>query len=589
MKKAFLLAALVGCSCLAQAQDTFIETPDHKQPVAEDWKGVKNIRAAWGTSDIRYAWHSMPDVANLAKSETLTAWRGERVSTQAVIYSGVATDSLAPISFELSAFKSGRNVLPADAVKASFVRYVKTDSWNRADNGKGGGCGHRPDHTVYDSTMVADIIDPHAESIAMDAMSTRSVWVSCQVPADAAPGVYSGTLCIKAGKRSVAKLPLQVRVLDHTLPAPKDWAFHLDLWQNPFTEARYYNTPLWSDAHLEAMRPSMEMLAAAGQKVITTSIMHKPWNGQTQDHFDSMVTWIKNLDGTWSFSFDVFDRWVEFMMSCGIDKQINCYSMIPWALNFPYYDMATNRMQTVKAAPGDAAYEAMWVPMLKAFSKHLREKGWFSITCIGMDERPMKAMQKAIEVIRKADPEFKVALAGNYHPEIEADLYDYCVALNQGKKLPKEVLERRQQEGKNTTFYTCCMEYQPNTFTFSVPVEGTWFGFHAAHVGYDGYLRWAYNSWVNDPLHDTRFRQWAAGDTYIIYPYGRSSVRFEKVIEGIQAYEKIRVLREKFTAEGNTAKLAELDELVKPFNLESQHSKDFSTLIEKACTVLNKF
>ena len=206
-----------------------------------------------------------------------------------------------------------------------------------------------------------------------------------------------------------------------------------------------------------------------------------------------------------------------------------------------------------------------------------------------MDERPMKAMQKAIEVIRKADPEFKVALAGNYHPEIEADLYDYCVALNQGKKLPKEVLERRQQEGKNTTFYTCCMEYQPNTFTFSVPVEGTWFGFHAAHVGYDGYLRWAYNSWVNDPLHDTRFRQWAAGDTYIIYPYGRSSVRFEKVIEGIQAYEKIRVLREKFTAEGNTAKLAELDELVKPFDLESQHSKDFSTLIEKACTVLNKF
>ena len=452
MKKTLLLAALIGCTCLTQAQDTFIETPDHKQPVAEDWKGVKNIRAAWGTSDIRYAWHSMPDVANLAKSETLTAWRGERVSTQAVIYSGVATDSLAPISFELSAFKSGRNVLPADAVKASFVRYVKTDSWNRADNGKGGGCGHRPDHTVYDSTMVADIIDPHAESIAMDAMSTRSVWVSCQVPADAAPGVYSGTLCIKAGKRSVAKLPLQIRVLEHTLPAPKDWAFHLDLWQNPFTEARYYNTPLWSDAHLEAMRPSMEMLAAAGQKVITTSIMHKPWNGQTQDHFDSMVTWIKNLDGTWSFSFDVFDRWVEFMMSCGIDKQINCYSMIPWALNFPYYDVATNRMQTVKAAPGDAAYEAMWVPMLKAFSKHLREKGWFSITCIGMDERPMKAMQKAIEVIRKADPEFKVALAGNYHPEIEADLYDYCVALNQGKKLPKEVLERRQKEGKNTTF-----------------------------------------------------------------------------------------------------------------------------------------
>ena len=587
MKKTLLLAALLGCTCLTQAQDTFVETPDHVQPVAEDWKEVKNIRAAWGTSDVRYAWHEMPDVQALTKKATLTAWRGERVSIQALIYSGVATDSLAPISFELSAFKSGRNTLPADAVKASFVRYVKTDSWSRADNGRGGGCGHRPDHTIYDSTMVADIIDPHAKTIDMEAMSTRSVWVSCQVPADAAPGIYSGTLNIKAGKRSVAKLPLQVEVLAHTLPAPKDWAFHLDLWQNPFTEARYYNTPLWSEAHFEAMRPSFEMLAAAGQKVITASIMHKPWNGQTQDHFDSMVTWIKNLDGSWTFGFEVFDRWVEFMMSCGIDKQINCYSMIPWALNFPYYDVATNRMQTLKAAPGDAAYEEMWVAMLKAFSKHLREKGWFSITSIGMDERPMKAMQQAIAVIRKADPEFKVSLAGNYHPEIEADLYDYCVALNQGKKLPKEVLARRQQEGKNTTFYTCCSEYQPNTFTFSVPVEATWFGFHAAHVGYDGYLRWAYNSWVADPLHDTRFRQWAAGDTYIIYPYGRSSVRFEKVIEGIQAYEKIRILRDKFTAEGNTAKLAELDELLKPFDLESQHCKDFPALITEGRNKLN--
>ena len=441
MKKTLLLAALIGCTCLTQAQDTFVELTDHMQPTAEDWKEVKNIRAAWGTSDVRYAWHEMPDTEALNKKETLTAWRGERVSAQALIYSGVATDSLAPISFELSSFKSGRNTLPADAVKASFVRYVKTDSWKRTDNGRGDGCGRRPDHTVFDSAMVADIIDIHAKTMPMEAMSTRSVWVSCQVPADAVPGIYSGTLNIKAGKRSVAKLPLQIEVLSHTLPAPKDWEFHLDLWQNPFTEARYYNTPLWSEAHFEAMRPSIEMLAAAGQKVITTSIMHKPWNGQTQDHFDSMVTWIKNLDGSWTFGFDVFDRWVEFMMSCGIDKQINCYSMIPWALNFPYYDVATNRMQTLKAAPGDAAYEEMWVAMLKAFSKHLREKGWFSITSIGMDERPMHAMQKAIAVIRKADPEFKVALAGNYHPEIEADLYDYCVALNQGKKLPKEVLE----------------------------------------------------------------------------------------------------------------------------------------------------
>ena len=588
MKKTLLLTALIGCTCLVKAQDTFTELPDHRTPIAEEWKGVKNLRAAWGTSDVRYAWHSLPDTKVLKRAETLTAWRGERVSTQAIIYSSTATDSLAPLTLQLTPFKNGRHTLPSDAVKASFVRYVKTDAWATPE-GHGAGCGYRTNHTLYDSTMIADIIDPHAGAIAMDAMSTRSVWVNCQVPTDAVPGIYSGTLNIKAGKRTVAKLPLSVKVTDRTLPKPAEWQFHLDLWQNPFAEARYYNTPLWSDAHLAAMRPSMEMLAAAGQKVITASIMHKPWNGQTEDHFDSMITWVKKLDGTWEFGFDVFDRWIEFMMSCGIDKQINCFSMIPWALSFPYYDVATNRMQVLRAAPGDEAYEEMWVAMLKAFSKHLREKGWFSITTIAMDERPMHAMQKAMAVIRKADPDFKVSLAGNWHPEIEADLYDYCIALDQAELLPKEVFARRKAEGKKTTVYTCCSTHKPNTFTFSVPAEGAWYGLYVAGTEYDGYLRWAYNSWVKNPLHDTRFRQWPAGDTYMIYPYGRSSVRFEKLIEGIQAYEKIRILREEFTATGNTAKLAELDALQEKFNFNSQYTDDFPTLIHQGQEELNAF
>lgn len=578
-----LLLAMGFTMCTSQAQDTFTELPDHMVPVTEEWKNTRSTHAAWGTSDVRYAWHSMPDTKALKRSETLVAWRGERVSTQAVIYSDRATEEL---TLQLTPFKSGRHTLPTEAVKAAFVRYVRTDSWTTPD-GRGAGCGHRPDHTLYDSAMVADMIDPHAESIGMDAMSTRSVWVSCQVPTNAVAGTYSGTLSIKAGKRTIAKLPLSIKVIDRTLPEPKDWKFHLDLWQNPYAEARYYGTPLWSDAHLTAMRPSMEMLAAAGQKVITASIMHKPWNGQTEDHFDSMVTWTKKLDGTWEFGFDVFDRWIEFMMSCGITQQINCYTMIPWSLSFPYYDVATNRMQVLRAAPGDAAYEEMWVAMLKAFSQHLREKGWFPITTIAMDERPMQAMKKAIAVIRKADPEFKVALAGNWHPEIEADLYDYCIALDQAELLPEEVFARRKSEGKKTTVYTCCSTHRPNTFTFSVPAEGAWYGFYVAGTKYDGYLRWAYNSWVKNPLHDTRFRSWPAGDTYMVYPYGRSSVRFEKLIEGIQAYEKIRILREEYTAEGNTAKLAELDALQERFNFNSQYTHDFSTLIRSGQDELN--
>ena len=66
------------------------------------------------------------------------------------------------------------------------------------------------------------------------------------------------------------------------------------------------------------MRPLMKLYADAGGKVITASIMHKPWNGQTYDAFESMVTWLKKADGTWYFDYTVFDKWVEFMMDLGV-------------------------------------------------------------------------------------------------------------------------------------------------------------------------------------------------------------------------------------------------------------------------------
>jgi hypothetical protein len=41
---------------------------------------------------------------------------------------------------------------------------------------------------------------------------------------------------------------------------------------------------------------------------------------------------------------------------------------------------------------------------------------------------------------------------------------------------------------------------------------------------------------------------WPAGDTFMVYPGGHSSIRFEKLREGIVDYEKIRLLRDRVAA-----------------------------------------
>ena len=106
----------------------------------------------------------------------------------------------------------------------------------------------------------------------------------------------------------------------------------------------------------------------------------------------------------------------------------------------------------------------------------------------------------------------------------------------------------------------------------------------------DGYLRWALNSWVKDPLLDTRFITWAAGDTYILYPGGRTSTRFERMIQGIQAYEKIRILRNEKDKRGRSKNYSkQIDKILEPFNEFNLVEVPAEKVVNKAKAALNKF
>ncbi|WP_298064339.1 glycoside hydrolase domain-containing protein [uncultured Rikenella sp.] len=577
MRQTLILCALLLSGSLYTSAQTAAPVSAGKYPLgdyteltdtkphdgAEVWSRMKKpVELAWGNTDTRYKKLDVPKAVDLTSAVwRAKAWRGERINGQAVLWSQIALED---VTVTVSDLRSrGGAIIPAGKVSANFVRYVMTDELNK--DGKGG-CGHRPKASDWDSSVVADVIDTVSVR-DLQPCSAQPVWVNIWVPREAQPGLYKGVITVSGKNLKPMKLAMQVDVVDRTLPKPEEWKFHLDLWQNPYAVARYCRVPLWSKAHFDAMRPLMKRLRDAGQKVVTATIMHKPWAGQTEDFFDSMIAKTKKIDGSWTYDYTVFDKWVDFMLNdVGIDAQIDCYTMIPWALSFDYFDQATGRVLFVDAAPGDSVYTGYWLPFLKDFSRHLRERGWFDRAAISMDERPMRSMQEAIKLIREADPEFKITLAGNYHDEIQGDLYDLSIPYTH--RFPEAVRAERKAGGRVSTVYVCCTEAFPNTFTFSPPAEAAWLPVHAVAGDYDGLLRWTYNSWTDDPLRDSRFRTWAAGDCYIVYPGDRSSIRFERLIEGIQDAEKIRILREVFKAEGADDKLEELDETVALFTPE---------------------
>lgn len=559
---------------------SYVELPNPQAVDADSWKGVTKPSCAWGSVYERYRKESHPKLHK--KSLRLKGWKGERVSAQLVITSPEPLDS---VQVEMSALQNRRHALLDDArVMRGFVRYVMTDGLNK--DGKGT-CGLRPDLSQFDSTLVADPIDPLTAQLSMQARTTQGYWVRVWIPQEAAAGLYTSELTVKNGSLVLGSLKLEVEVQRRTLPAPSQWAFHLDLWQNPFAVARYHRVPLWSRAHFDLLEKELQSYADAGGKVITTSIMHHPWGGQTYDPFESMITWMKRVDGTWYFDYTIFDKWVELMMKLGVTQEIGCYSMIPWKLSFQYFDQATHSLKEMKMKPEDPAYADFWLTMLKDFARHLKAKGWFDITHIAMDERPKKDMDRAFAIIHEADPNFKVSLAGALHEELSDQLDDYSIAL--ADKFSEETKRARRAANKKTTFYTCCTESHPNTYTFSHPAEAAWIGWYAAKEHLDGYLRWALNSWTIEPLLDSRFLAWGAGDTYLVYPGARSSIRFENLVAGIQAYEKIRILKAGWQKEGNKSALNRLDKMLREFDEKQLERQSARQVVEKADRFMNQF
>lgn len=553
----------------------FQEMADPTQDTLADWSKVKKgLHSSFVTIDKRYAKSLVPEVKK-QKSDAVVGWRGERVSSQILLWT---KDAASDVTVSVSEFKGAKGVkMPADVASARFVRYVMTDEF-------GGGCGYRKKED-FAASLSPDMLDD-LTSLDLEASKARPVWVTVNIPSDATPGEYQAKVKVASKGKVTDQLTLNVTVLENVLPKPTEWGFHLDQWQHPSAVARVHGLEMWSDAHFEAMRPVMKMLADAGQKVITATMNKDPWNVQTYDPYADMITWHKNADGTWTYDYKVFDRWVEFMMDLGITKMLNIYSIVPWNNEIHYRDVATDSVVNVVAKPGTPEFAELWTPFLTDLVKHLGQKGWLEITNIAMDERTKEEVDAAISLLTEVAPMLGVSYADNQKTyQRYPNSKDISIAANHPFS-HADLLDRKSR-GLITTFYVYCGNNFPNQFTFSDPAESAYMGWYAEAADFDGLLHWAFNSWVENPILDSRFRTWPAGDTYIVYPNGRSSIRYERTLEGVQDYEKVQIVKKALKEKGMTEDLKRFEEAIQKLN-SAERTKVWNTNLNEAKALLNE-
>lgn len=546
-----LTLALAVVPALAFAsRHAYTEPNDTSTVDRSSWESLSGpTRLTWASKNDVYRQMATPPTLSVTDT-TVHAWRGERLGLEALL---ISPEGSGELKVSISDLRRGKRSYKAPGSSAAFMRYVITTGWP--------GCGYPPD--TLPTFTVPDMIDLPEATVSMAPRTVRPIWLTVEVP-DVEPGVYDMTLTVSdvaTGKR-VGELHLAVDVDRRRLPAPHDQAFYLDLWQQPYSVSRYYNVEPWSREHLDLMRPYMQKLARAGQKAVSVILFYEPWGEQSNDKFEPMVATTRLADGSWSFDYKIFDLWVDYMAANGIDANLECFTMVPWQPQYRYTDAATGETLFLEAKPGSEAYRDLWTAFLTDFASHLRSRGLFDKTMIVMDERGLDDMLAAYAVAKAAVPDIKMSLAGSYHKEL-VDSLD-CYTLIKGDFFPDDVISRRRDRDMLTLMYTCCATPAPSQFSNSAPADGAYLPVYATATGHDGYLHWSYMNWTDNPLEDTRFHMFAPGDTYFIYPDGRSSVRYERMVEGIQMSEKLRLLRDELTAAADIERLQRLENALLP-------------------------
>jgi hypothetical protein len=567
--KTFAQYAVIDSSRLPQTFPHYLDELAFDAPSDEQaWTKISaGLHAAFGSPDQLYFRREVPADA-ISSDVKITGWKGERLNTQVIIWS---PDTIKQVRLKLNDLVNEKgNVIDAKNISVNLVRYVLA---NYPYGSKEAVCGPSPYTSGY---LMPDRFEAF-DRFDLPGKSARPVWVSINVPSGAAAGIYKGVINVMSEKDS-QPLNVTIKVQDRTLPPPSQWSYRLDLWQNPWAVAWYNHVTPWSGQHKALLKDHLKMYADAGGKYITTYAVHSPWADNSFMIEGGMIEWIKTKSGSWKFDYKIFDEYVELCMKYGINKAITIYSPLPWAERFRYMNEETGNYVVEQWVPESDAFKTNWNAFLTDLKKHLEKKGWMKITYIGINENAMEQTLSAIKFVKEHSPEWRITYAGDWHEELDTLLNDYSFVY--GKEPTMEQQAKRKSRGATSTVYVCCTPPYPNNFLFSPPIEGRWLSWYISAYGYDGFLRWAYDAWPEDPTRDARHGSWAAGDCFMVYPGGNSCIRYEKLREGIVDFEKIRILRQQTAAKKDVWK--KFDEHLKVFTTEKAFdSKKITADVEK--------
>lgn len=458
--------------------------------------------------------HTRP-YAKQGGSIELTAARNERENFQLVLFTG--KDAVSDITVRASEFRNAEGkVLPASIWELYREGYAIADPVGYPNCN---GVGDYPD-PLY----------PFAP-LSLEPMQVRAVWAGFKVPADAAPGDYTGTVTVSAEGKTVRTVKVALKVWDFAIPKKQSLRTAFCVWEREIYNLYFAGKERSAEEFQKTIHKYGMMLAEhrlsplvfKTDRLLPKEVIHRI--GPVYDD--------KQPDGSYRYHPNAYDDMVRDYLAAGA----TCFYVGP------------------ETPPGDYAKysEEEWKGIWKAIYEHYKANGLLEYAYAYPYDEPGNKnrtfVNRRMALLKESAPGLKLLLTGacSLFPSTAFSNIDIwvpqCHWVNYRNK------KEAQEAGKEVWWYPCSGPWFPYP-NYHLDIEpGAWriLAWATYKYDFDGILYWATAFFNNkNPLKNNSYS--VNGDGVLMYslPDGSPtpSIRLKVIADSMEDYEYLLLLRD---------------------------------------------
>ena len=344
---------------LTAADDAAGVRPNNKAP-----KGfrVRNVPVFHSVNP-----RTWPDPLETLQPIRLVGVRNGTFSGKVVVTSAKPLAKLKAAVTELSGPPGAR--IAADRIAVRYPRYEKLSRYSKR----------------------FDALDASPKMAEPRPNNTQPVWVTVTVPEDARPGNYAGTLTVTADGEDPVRVPVELKVINWTLPNPQGFTTHAGIIQSPESVAEKYNVPMWSERHWRLIERSFVLMAQLGGKSLFIPVKCRTHFGNPH----TMVRWVAQPDRSHKLDFSLVEKYLDVATKHLGKIPIVCLAIYdggpsntrpdPPGTFVTEVNCATGKLQDLKAPDwGTEESRAFWKPVFDGMREILKKRGMEQSLMVGL-------------------------------------------------------------------------------------------------------------------------------------------------------------------------------------------------------------